>query len=138
MAAALFNHYAKGKNLRAVSAGIHAVNGDVISKHAVEALREAGIPETPDNRYSSHRAQRITEDIIAAADRVVCMTAGHALALIGGFPRHARKITALRNDISDPFGGELEDYQKCLAQILDGIKDEFPSIAADMPKDGTA
>lgn len=136
MAAALFNYISKGKNMRAVSAGISAVPGAAISQNSVLALKAAGIPETPDNKYSAHTARRITEDIIASSDRVICMTANHAFNLICCFPQHTGKITTFKSDIADPFGGSPEDYQKCLKQITDEIKNEFPGLSADLPEDG--
>ncbi len=128
MAAALFNHYLKSKGRHADSAGTHASQGAAMSKHAKTALKEAGIDVV------AHSAKRITEKIIADFDRVVCMTAGHALALISAYPQHAGKITALVQDISDPFGGDIQEYKECLKQIKAALIEEFPAFAIEVQR----
>lgn len=131
MAAALFNHLARGRGMRAFSAGIHAVPGAAIADNALEALKQAGVADTPDNHYTAHMARNITAGMMEAADRVIGMTAGHALALIGAFPQYAGKISAFRKDLSDPYGGDLALYQKCLEQIKDELQSAFPALAQD-------
>lgn len=135
MAAALFNHLAKGKQMRAISAGIYAIPGSAIADNAVEALKRAGVVETPDNRYTAHVAQNITAEMIKIADRVICMTADHALNLIGVFPQYVGKISTFRKDLADPYGGDLELYQKCLRQIKEEIQSAFPALSRENKED---
>lgn len=130
MAAALFNHLAKGQPMRAFSAGLYAVPGTPIAENAVAALKKAGVAETPDNRFTAHRAQIITAEMMEKADRVVCMTAGHAMRLLGAFPQYAGKIATFRKDVSDPYGGDLAQYEKCLAQIREELLYAFPALGA--------
>jgi protein-tyrosine-phosphatase len=44
------------------------------------------------------------------------------MALLFRFPHLAQRITTFPTDISDPYGGSSEVYQKCLEQITDGIR----------------
>lgn len=58
----------------------------------------------------------ITPEMMKTASRVIGITSRHAMALITMFPEYAEKIEAL-DDISDPYGGSLEIYKNCLADI---------------------
>ena len=63
--------------------------------------------------------------MIKSCDRAVGITSSHAIALLGAFPYAADKICAMPRDISDPFGGSLEDYLRCLDEITQCIKEMF-------------
>ena len=109
-------------SVRATSAGLYGA-GDPIAENAVRALREAGIPSTPDNDYENHISRPINPEIMETADLVVGLTESHALQLMGWFPQHASKITCMPRSIPDPFGGDEEDYRLCLAAITEGIRE---------------
>lgn len=122
MAEAIYNYYAKkyGMNTRALSAGI-AASGSRMSAHARTALFEAGfVGEAYD-----HISTPVSEELCERADCIVGLTETHAMRLIMTFPSYATKIRALTEDIADPFGGYLERYKECLAQIDKVIKKEF-------------
>jgi len=124
MAAAAANQLCRG-NLAAVSAGLAAFEGMPISENAVKALESVGIESCPGNNYVEHTAVLINEDIIAGCDRVYGISSGHAIRLIALFPQYASKISALPHNIDDPFGGTLEDYQRCLENIIECIGEMF-------------
>ena len=111
-----------------ISRGIAARDGDPISEFSALALEESGIASTPDNDYKSHRAQNITDGDMARADLVYCMTSSHARMLLFAFPQYAGKIHVMPDEISDPFGGNLETYKKTLAEISSAIAELFPAI----------
>jgi len=134
MAAALFNFLQKSEFLQkfeksgdrrfAVSAGI-AASGSPISQNAVLALEDRGVPSTSDNNYRSHVSRMITEELMASADAVIGISGSHAMALMGAFPQYTSKIFAMPRDISDPFGGDVEDYIRCLSDIEAGLREAF-------------
>ena len=131
MAAALLNHLSmprevcsacaedpdRSPHYVATSAGLYAAEGDPITPAAVDALCAAGVASTPSNSYKTHRAHRVSEADVAAADLIVAITASHAMELMLRFPDAASRICTLPMDIADPFGGSAEDYRTCLAQL---------------------
>ena len=125
MAAAALNHYGAKHGIVANSAGLFPAPGAVISKNAIEALAVKGIKPSPDNRFDLHTASRVTEAMVASCDAAVGITRQHTMTLICGFPSFADKILSMPCDIADPFGGSVEDYVRCLEQILSGIKELF-------------
>ena len=142
MAEAVFNHIARvpeictacdieklinAKRIRAVSAGLAAF-GEPISKHACEALEEAGIPSLPDNDYKAHVAREIDIETMRSAELVVGISSSHAMRLMAEYPQFASKITCMPEDISDPYGGSLEVYRKCLEQIRGGVEKIYEKL----------
>jgi protein-tyrosine phosphatase len=115
------------KYIRAASAGLAAF-GEPISENAAEALRLAGIASTPDNDYESHVSVEIDTEMMRTADLVVGISSSHALRLMSAFPGYASKITCMPKDIADPWGGSLEDYKECLAQIIEGVKEIYEKL----------
>lgn len=125
MAMALYNHLFRDKNSYAVSLGLYPNIGEPISENAVNALKEYGIPPHPDNRYERHKAKIVSEDKLSDCDKIIGMSEAHTLELIYRFPRLASRILSMPKAVSDPYGGDLERYKVCLAQIEDGIKELF-------------
>lgn len=125
MAAAMYNHLNKGSDRFAVSMGLYAYDGMPISGNAAAALEEAGIVSDRDNPYRDHRARSVNEDILAGCDYIVGISEAHTLELISRFPAIASKIYSMPKAISDPYGGGLEVYKACLAEITEGIKELF-------------
>ena len=124
MAAAVLNHLGKGA-YKALSAGISAVAGEMISKNSVLALKSAGIVSTPQNDYESHRAVQISEELIERCDKIVAISKRHMMALIYAFPQMADKITVMSRDIPDPFMQGEDVYKECLTQITECIREMF-------------
>jgi protein-tyrosine phosphatase len=104
------------------SAGVNADDGAPPTEQAVEALAGLGL----DLADHSTRALRDTE--LLAADLVLCMSAGHALAIeerlatIGaGAERPAVDLfDPAGEDVADPFGTAVGQYV-ALARMLDGM-----------------
>ena len=130
MAAALLNHYGMPHGIFAFSRGIAAASGAPISDNAATALADSGIPSEGRNDYMRHRALQFTKEDFEHCDGVFAISPSHAEALMMAFPEYAGKIRVL-GDISDPFGGDLECYKKCLGDIKEGIKEVFPFIFKD-------
>ncbi len=121
MAAALFNHMFSDENLSADSCGIMAF-GEPISENAASVLAEKGVLPTPHNNYPGHVSKNVTEELVADSDVVIGLTSRHAVALISYFPAYASKITVMPKEIFDPYGGNLDDYRKCLEDIEEALK----------------
>ncbi len=124
MAAAVLNHLGKGK-YRAFSAGLSVFAGDVIAPNSVKALEKAGIDSTLENPYKEHVAVQINERMMEMCDRVVGISATHTLNLLYNFPEFSHKISAMSEDIPDPFMCDEEVYSQCLEKITSCIKQMF-------------
>ena len=124
MAAAMFNFLFPERNAFAVSAGLCA-DGSPISENAKEALRRRGVPCTVENNYTDHVSRTVTPEMIATASQVIGISSRHAMALICAFPGQAEKISAMPEDIADPFGGTVDDYVRCLADIEKSLRAMF-------------
>jgi protein-tyrosine-phosphatase len=122
MAEAMFRAKA-GANLEIRSAGVAAFDGQQASEYARQVLIQRGINH-------NHRAQRLNDELINWADLVLTMTKGHKSAILHFFPHAIEKVYTLKEyaatggseDIADPFGGPLEEYQKCAAEIDDALE----------------
>ena len=116
MAAALYNARYAGDGSHAFSAGL-AADGSGISGNALLALSRAGIRAVPDNNYPAHVSHTVTEEDLKKADLVIGITGRHTMQLLFAAPEYASRITAMPTDIADPYGGDLQTYEVCLAQI---------------------
>jgi len=90
------------------SCGTSALSGALASEHSVETARRHGAD------LAGHRAQPLSGAIAARAERIYAMTASHADTVRGRFPEFASKVRLLDpdGDITDPIGGELEEYRR--------------------------
>ena len=125
MAAALYNHLNKGSDRYAISMGLYAYDGMPISKNAAKALEAEGIASDRDNPYLDHVARSCNAHTLADCDRIVGISEAHTLELIARYPELATKIYSMPKSISDPYGGDIEVYKACLAEIKAGIKELF-------------
>ena len=125
MAAAVLNHLGRPYNITAESAGVSPYVGEPIAKNAIDALNDAGIEPSPDNRYDLHTARLIDGETIERCDRVIAMTEGHLYALMNAFPQYLSKFSMLEGGVSDPYGGDLDRYKSCLKEISDKINETF-------------
>ncbi len=110
--------------VEALSAGVFATDGAPASPEAVRAARTYGAD------ISRHRSRRLTAELIHRADVVFCMTEAHVDAVLRIAPEAQGKVRRLGSeDVDDPIGGGLPEYQRIAAQIrqaLDAALDEGP------------
>lgn len=125
MAAAVYNHLNMGKDRYAVSMGLYAAEGMPISDNAAMALEESGILSDRDNPYREHKAKGCKRDVLCGCDYIVGISEAHTLELISRYPELALKIYSMPKSISDPWGGDLQEYKSCLCEIEAGIKELF-------------
>lgn len=126
MAEALFRHrIGADSEWEATSAGIYAAYGSPASANAVEVLRELGVEP------GEHCSKPLTQELVAHADMIVTMTAGHRFEILQDFPEVAHKVFLIKSfgtsrvaaDISDPFGGSLSVYRTTRDEIDRALSD---------------
>lgn len=114
------------------SAGVGAFEGSPASEGAYLVAIEHGLD------LSAHRARTVTRELLAQADLVLTMSAGHAarVAALGA----AGKVFRLGDyagrapaeaDVPDPFGGDLEEYRATFACLADLLEDAVARLAAE-------
>lgn len=117
MAQYIFNKLVKEAGVsatKAESAGIYAKDGSKMSDNAKLALKELGIT----TRFKS---QAITNEIVRNADLIVAMTARHKVSTVTDYNCLDKTITFAEigaEDVSDPYGGNIDDYRKCASVIF--------------------
>lgn len=112
-----------GRALEIASAGTSAAEGAGATPTAIDVMREYGVD------LSSHRARRITPEIIAGADLILTMTRNHLEAIRTMVPGAVEKIFTLKDfvglkgntDIADPFGGDTETYRRTAAELEESL-----------------
>ena len=96
------------------SAGVATCNGAPASQHSIDVCAEIGID------ISSHRSQKLNPEIIEKTDLFAVMTQSHKYYMMPwGIP--AEKIVVL-GDISDPYGGDEDEYSACREQIYCAVE----------------
>ena len=103
------------------SAGISTFNGAPASQHSIDVCAENGID------ISSHRSQPLNPEIIQNTDLFAVMTLSHMYCMLQwGIP--ADKIVVLGN-ISDPYGGDEDEYRACRNQIYREVESLLRKVA---------
>ena len=127
MAEGLLRHalLEKRRDVRILSAGLNAIDGQSPSPHAVAALKKVNID------ISGQRSRLLTPSLIDSADYVLTMTQGHKSAITRLFSQSIDKTCLLRDfhpdpscraqDIPDPIGNSFPVYEQCRDEIMAGI-----------------
>ena len=128
MAAAIMEKIAIENDLDVLieSAGLFATVGQTASEYAIKAMEEMGIDLT------FHRTKPITEELIKKSDIILTMTEAHKELLkpmAGGDVYTIKEYGGGSGDISDPYGGDLEDYEETAREIYDALVDVAEKIA---------
>ncbi len=122
LAQAGLNHH------QVASAGVWALDGRPASDHAITVMAERGID------ISDHIAHTVTADNMAEADLVLVMMRDQAQVLRNTWPQYDWKVRRLsemagkRQDVSDPYGGSLEEYRACAEAIERYLDEGWPNI----------
>ncbi|MCL2168816.1 MAG: low molecular weight protein arginine phosphatase [Defluviitaleaceae bacterium] len=117
-------HFAvQGLEVLVASCGVAAFGGGPASKYALEVV---------DGEYGlclkAHKSQMACEDVLDGAVAVVAMTSSHKARVVGAIPALSEKIHTLlemagdEGDVDDPFGGNIDVYKSCAAQIKSYIE----------------
>jgi protein arginine phosphatase len=110
----------KNKNLPNVevkSAGVYAIDGQHASGHVKTVLAEKQIQH-------EHRSRLLTEQDVEWATYILSMTSSHREAILQYFPSAVGKVFTIKDfagegehDVIDPFGGNVEIYQKTFQDL---------------------
>ncbi|MBT2288246.1 low molecular weight protein arginine phosphatase [Paenibacillus albidus] len=84
----------RGIDLEVRSAGVSAIPGTTISRHAAAILREEGIDDQV-------KSSQVTGQTIAWADLVLTLTGGHKRHLLQYFPKAVAKTYTLKEYVHD-------------------------------------
>lgn len=128
MAAAIMEKIAIENDLDVLieSAGLFAEVGQKASDEAIEAMREMGIDLT------FHQTKPITEELINKSDLILTMTKAQKQVLeplAGGSVYTLKEYGGSDGDISDPYGGDQEEYNETAKEIYDALVDAAEKIA---------
>jgi protein-tyrosine-phosphatase len=128
MAAAIMDKIAVENDLDIFieSAGLFAEDGAPASENAVAALKKYNID------LSAHRSQPVTEDLLRQCDLILTMTEGHKKLLEAMAPEKTftlKEYAGADGDISDPYGGDLEEYEEAAQEIYDALVDVAERLA---------
>ncbi len=128
MAAAIMEKIAIDNDLDVLieSAGIFAEVGGRASENAVKALDEMGIDLT------FHQTKPITEELIEKSDIILTMTEGQKELLkpvAGNDVYTLKEYGGGHGDISDPYGGDTDEYRETAKEIYDALVDVAERIA---------
>ena len=102
------------------SAGLWAENGGSASRHSQQVASENGCS------LESFRSRMLTAPMVEDAFLVVGVTDAHCRKIAGALPEHAGKVRRLLEfdaggEVSDPYGGSLEDYRRCFENMKQAI-----------------
>lgn len=113
MAESIFNSKNSMKDVKAVSAGLSAINGSKTSLHAAKLVLD-----NLNEDIRSRSAVQLTKDLLNEADLILTMTDYMKDILKLNYFEYSEKTFALneyvgvKGDIVDPFGGSFEIYKK--------------------------
>jgi len=100
------------------SAGTRAILGQRATQYGVDLMNERGID------LSLHRSHALCLDDVVWAHLLLCMEREHVDMVNGRFPPYIYKTHLLSNmvdevdDVVDPFGGCLQDYEMMIAHVV--------------------
>ncbi len=100
-----------------LSAGIAAGRGDPAPREALEVVQSYG------GDLSDHASRPATAGLLAEADDLIAMTAGHLFTLAGypGLTAQPRLLCG-EADLPDPIGGSRDVYEACAKTIRDHLE----------------
>ena len=110
-----------GINATAASCGVFAAADSAASPNAVLTMDSHGLC------LASHKSTPLNLADVAGAHIIITMTAGHKAHLLATSPDLASKTYTFgelcdARDVSDPYGGDLDIYMQCAAQIKQYIE----------------
>jgi len=132
-------HWGPGVQLR--SAGVAAAVGQPASPHARAVAASHGLD------LDAHRARGATDLGAAGTNLFVTMTGAQRDVLLEqlSVPKSTvltlAELAGTREDVGDPFGGGVEDYERCyeqLARLIDASTEEIRRRAEEITDDLSA
>jgi protein-tyrosine-phosphatase len=137
MAAGIMNKIAEENDLdvQCESAGIFASDGAPATAEAIGAAWRIGVD------ISEHKAKNITPELIAESDLILTMTEAHKMMLALSADKNVYTLgeyAGSGEDVSDPYGGEQDEYNEVCDEIYDLLLDAAERIYDEYFKDGEA
>lgn len=93
-------------DFRVTSAGVSAIRGGKMSMNSFRALKKMGY------KPYGFKSKPLTDKLVRSADLVICMTSSHKMFMKGYDNVYTMNELAMLGDIPDPYGGNLETYEK--------------------------
>ena len=133
MAEGIFNTVAKERGLSAQAESAGLCSPDMpVSENAALAMKEIGID------ISAHHSRPLTRNEVENADLILTMTRAHKLAILTSSADCSGKLYTLceyagdeNSDVTDPYGGSLDDYRACrdnlkqlIVKVIDKIEED--------------
>jgi protein-tyrosine-phosphatase len=124
------------KEIIVQSAGLAAVGRQSASSGAKAAMKTRGLD------LIAHESHLLTAEYVAAADLILTMTVSHKAYLLQLFPEAGGKVSTLaeysdeKQEVVDPFGGSLAEYERCAAMLDKLIAKAWIKICKQAGKDG--
>lgn len=142
MAEGLFRKLVEGRDdFKVSSAGVSAFAGDEANPNTLRILGMEGIS------LNNFRSRPVSDYLLDESTHVIAMTQGHLRSLESYFPAHSEKFylvsefaqnDQLRNrDVSDPFGGNMNDYAATKQMLQQLLPDLLAFIDQTFPKDSS-
>ena len=104
------------KNAVSMSAGLFASGGKA-EPNAILAAAENGAD------LKNHKSTQLTYEMLENSDIILTMTEEHKASLPTGFDvQTITEFVGEEGGVSDPYGGDIEVYRKCAAQIKNLIE----------------
>jgi protein-tyrosine-phosphatase len=124
------------KNLRVISAGVAARDGELASENSVLALKRVGID------ISHHRATPLTQQLLDEASLVLVMTDAHRAMIevqASPVPKHLHLFRDFlpenaRKEIVDPFGSSLKFYEAARDEMVEAVPSLIEFLKTIVPK----
>jgi protein-tyrosine phosphatase len=101
------------------SAGMAAMDGAPASPESVQVLLKHHID------LSGHQSQPLSTALLDQADRIYTMTQSQRISILSNRPDLSDRVSVLQpegNDIPDPVGGTLAEYEACEREIERGVR----------------
>ena len=135
MAVAILQHLLQARGVDDIevrSAGTAPWDGAPASEGSYLVSLEHGLD------LSSHRARQLTTDIVADAALILGMSAGHVdraiqlggagkSFLLGAYAGEPAEDA----EVSDPFGGEIEEYRETYDRLVSLLEAALPRLIAE-------
>ncbi len=122
--------YGETDRWRIQSAGTWAEPGRAATSPAQTVMQRRNIDLT------AHRSRPVDEQLLAESAVILVMTRHHQEALRAEFPAVSGKIYLVSQlidrsfDIEDPYGGSLEDYELCAADLQQILTEGYRRLTA--------
>ena len=118
----------QGKEVLVISAGIAALPGLRPTRETIEVMARHSID------VSSHLTQRLTNDMVEAAELVLVMERIHREEILNRIPHAKKKVFLLREyagapsnyaadiEVPDPIAKPMDVYDSCFQMIQDAME----------------